>query len=295
MPGTNFPCVLILCRASLGSSAGSIPHRLYRNPEGAKLGGVCSGLATYFNVDPALVRLIFAAPLVLMVLFYILHLHGLGRMMVGFMTTAFILYPLLWIVIPKARTPLQRLEMKGEKITRDKIEQTYRAEFDKRGNAPEYIQQRARNARNASVFSEIVSVFGRIVLFFIKVVVAIVGFALFMAVVGILIALLVVAVHGSAGIHGVHFSENLPAALGVVIALLIVLIPLSLAVYGILKFLFGFDHRKRFVQVLGTVWAIVLVFGTVIFIKNFDQIRFDNDFSIGLPRHDEERWVEERG
>ena len=31
-----------------------LPRRLYRNPEGAKLGGVCSGLGTYFNVEPVL-------------------------------------------------------------------------------------------------------------------------------------------------------------------------------------------------------------------------------------------------
>jgi len=30
-----------------------------RNPDGAKLGGVCNGLATYFRVDPTLVRLLF--------------------------------------------------------------------------------------------------------------------------------------------------------------------------------------------------------------------------------------------
>ena len=34
-------------------------RRLYRDPVNGKLAGVCSGLATYFNVDPAIFRIIF--------------------------------------------------------------------------------------------------------------------------------------------------------------------------------------------------------------------------------------------
>lgn len=33
--------------------------RLYRNTSDAKLGGVCSGLGDYLNIDPVIVRLIF--------------------------------------------------------------------------------------------------------------------------------------------------------------------------------------------------------------------------------------------
>jgi PspC domain len=34
------------------------PQRLFRNPYDKMLGGVCSGLAIYFDIDPAIVRLI---------------------------------------------------------------------------------------------------------------------------------------------------------------------------------------------------------------------------------------------
>ena len=34
-------------------------RRLYRNSEDKKLGGVCSGLGDYFNIDPVIVRLAF--------------------------------------------------------------------------------------------------------------------------------------------------------------------------------------------------------------------------------------------
>lgn len=35
--------------------------RLYRVEQGAKLAGVCGGIAEYFNLDPSLVRLLWAA------------------------------------------------------------------------------------------------------------------------------------------------------------------------------------------------------------------------------------------
>ena len=40
----------------------SRPYRkLYRDTDDQKVGGVCSGLARYFNVDPLLVRIAFVA------------------------------------------------------------------------------------------------------------------------------------------------------------------------------------------------------------------------------------------
>lgn len=45
-----------------------IAHRLYRNPEGAALGGVCSGIAAYFNMDVVIIRLLFMLPLVISIL-----------------------------------------------------------------------------------------------------------------------------------------------------------------------------------------------------------------------------------
>ena len=34
--------------------------RLYRNTKDEKIAGVCSGIAEYFNIDPTIVRLIWA-------------------------------------------------------------------------------------------------------------------------------------------------------------------------------------------------------------------------------------------
>lgn len=42
------------------TSAPSVPKRLTRDTNNEIIGGVCSGIANYFNVDPVLVRAIFA-------------------------------------------------------------------------------------------------------------------------------------------------------------------------------------------------------------------------------------------
>lgn len=55
--------------------------RLYRSRTDTMLGGVCAGLAKYFNLDPTVVRLIF-------VLLFILAGQGL------------LIYLILWLVVP---------------------------------------------------------------------------------------------------------------------------------------------------------------------------------------------------
>ena len=57
--------------------------RLYRDTDDKVLGGVCSGIASYFGIDPTIVRLLFA----------IITFGGFG--------TGFLIYLALWILLPK--------------------------------------------------------------------------------------------------------------------------------------------------------------------------------------------------
>lgn len=79
--------------------------KFYRDPNGMVIGGVCTGLSHYFNLDPVIFRIIFIA------------------LLIGGVTI--ILYPLIWIITPLAVTPSQRLEMKGEPITPENLEREY--------------------------------------------------------------------------------------------------------------------------------------------------------------------------
>lgn len=71
-------------------------RRLYRNPRNRMIGGVCSGLGNYFDIDPVIVRL----------LFLVLFLTG------GIGVLAYIL---AWIIIPAARTPQEFQQLTGER------------------------------------------------------------------------------------------------------------------------------------------------------------------------------------
>ncbi len=73
-------------------------HRLYRDENDKILGGVCSGLAHYFNVDVVVVRVIFA------ILFFS---AGIG----------FIPYIILWVVVPSTAT--QQIGSVRKKLYRD--------------------------------------------------------------------------------------------------------------------------------------------------------------------------------
>jgi phage shock protein C len=70
-------------------------RRLFRNPNDKVIGGVCSGIANYFDIDPVIVRLIFA------VMFLTL---GIGLLA----------YILAWIIVPVARTAEDMRYMSGQ-------------------------------------------------------------------------------------------------------------------------------------------------------------------------------------
>ena len=83
-------------------------RRLYRDPTGKMLGGVCSGLAAYFRLDVVWIRIIFIGLLVLGMVTSNHHgfnfLNGLGPFVV-------LSYIALWIAMPEAKTVQQRWEM----------------------------------------------------------------------------------------------------------------------------------------------------------------------------------------
>ncbi|MDH3246735.1 MAG: PspC domain-containing protein [Saprospiraceae bacterium] len=77
--------------------------RLFRDPEDKVIGGVCSGLASYFGVaEPLWIRIGFA----LVGIF-----GGIGLP----------LYLLMWALVPEAKTPKDFLAMRGEPINVNNI------------------------------------------------------------------------------------------------------------------------------------------------------------------------------
>lgn len=85
--------------------------KLYRDKENSILGGVLSGLGHYFKIDAVWMRVIF----LILLLFY---------------GTGVVLYIVLWIVIPAAKTTTQILEMRGEPINISSIEKKVKENLD---------------------------------------------------------------------------------------------------------------------------------------------------------------------
>lgn len=86
--------------------------RLFRDGEDRVVGGVCSGIAAFFGIeDPLWVRLGWIV----------------ATMMLG---VPLILYPILWLIVPEARTAGDKLSMKGEPVNIDNIAKTIEEEFE---------------------------------------------------------------------------------------------------------------------------------------------------------------------
>ncbi len=84
--------------------------RIFRDPDNKALGGVCGGLGAYFGIDPVWIRLAFVA----------LTLLPLGGILV---------YIIMWIVVPMAKTTADKLQMRGEAVNLSTIERSVREEL----------------------------------------------------------------------------------------------------------------------------------------------------------------------
>lgn len=82
-----------------GRSTDAVKKRLLRDTDAGMLGGVCAGIARYAGINPLWVRL--AALLLLLLSF----------------GTILVVYAVLWLVIPVARTAAEKLQMRGEPVT----------------------------------------------------------------------------------------------------------------------------------------------------------------------------------
>ncbi len=86
--------------------------RLFRNPDDEVVGGVCSGIASYFGInDPLWIRLAFIL---------IAFSGGIGLP----------LYLVLWAIVPKAESSADRLAMRGENINVSNIAQMIEEEIN---------------------------------------------------------------------------------------------------------------------------------------------------------------------
>ena len=90
--------------------SGGATRRLFRDPDDHLIAGVCSGIANYFDIDVVWIRLAFCL---------IVLAGGAG----------ILLYIVLWIVVPKAVTRMDKMAMKGEKMNLEGFKRNFEQEM----------------------------------------------------------------------------------------------------------------------------------------------------------------------
>ncbi len=250
--------------------------RLYRDPENSVIGGVCGGLAAYFSIDPVIFRL----------LFVIFFFAGGASILV---------YIILWIVLPKAETAAQKLEMRGEKVNVSNLEKKIREEYDtvkenvKEGvskakesvsKAKESVSRSRENIsrpRDPGTYkrperhsSDFFDVLGKVILLFVKVILIIIGTSLVIAGIGLLIGLITLPFVGihvfpfesynfSLGDLLIPFTDPVSVTLLVIAITLLILIPIAAMIYGLVKLIFNLKTRNRGLNIGAmTLWIVSL-------------------------------------
>ena len=89
-------------------------RKLYRDMQNARVAGVCSGLGAYFNFDPIILRIAFAV-LTVIGCFGFIDSNG------AIVLTIPLIYVILWICIPPARTAQQRWALRGDDGTAEGV------------------------------------------------------------------------------------------------------------------------------------------------------------------------------
>ena len=98
--------------AEQDSPSPSQPKKLFRDPDDRFIGGVAGGLSHYVGLDSVWIRLI------LLILFF----SSVGGVV--------LVYILLWILVPEAKTTAEKLTMKGEPVNVSNIKKKIREELD---------------------------------------------------------------------------------------------------------------------------------------------------------------------
>jgi phage shock protein PspC (stress-responsive transcriptional regulator) len=244
--------------SEIQESEPTIRRRLYRDGDSRVLGGVCSGMSAYFNIDVVILRVIFV--------------------LVLFMGGASIpVYIVLWIVVPKAKTTAQRLEMKGQEATVTNIAKTIKEDVNEVGeNYKKFVDPASGEKGQSKIdrFGDVVNSSFRVVL---RILVLLLGAALIIGgIVGLIGFVTSMAVghtfmNGGSWNFGLNSNVDIAALIhnfyspdAYIITLIAITfligIPIILILFIGTKLLFRYKTNNKLIG-LGTfgIWLVALV------------------------------------
>jgi phage shock protein PspC (stress-responsive transcriptional regulator) len=157
----------------------SYGRRLFRDTENAYIGGVCSGLSHYFDVDSLWIRL--------------------GWLLLFFVGgTGLFIYILLWILMPSAESTAEKLAMTGKPVNITNIEQKVKEGFSSVKDSLEDVADKVKKGDYQKVGNKVQSTsrsffdaLGNIIMFFFKICAKFIGVLLIIIGVSILIGLVI--------------------------------------------------------------------------------------------------------
>ncbi|TXE09957.1 PspC domain-containing protein [Seonamhaeicola algicola] len=265
--------------------------KLFRDTDNSYIGGVSSGLAHYFGVDAIWIRLA-----------WILLIFGAG--------TGVLLYILLWILVPEAKTTAEKIMMAGEPVNISNIEKKIKDGFDNvtgtvtdvAKNVSDSVSGAAKNVSDAakkvdfkkqtnkvkSSSSAFFDTIGEIFMFFFKVFAKFIG--LLLTFIGAVTIIALIIAFFSVGILDMipgnfsHFlnAGNTPIWLASLFGLFAVGVPFFFLFYLGLKILINnlksIGNVAKF-TLLG-VWLISVIGLTVIVINEAREHAFTETYTV---------------
>ncbi|MFH2096735.1 MAG: PspC domain-containing protein, partial [Bacteroidota bacterium] len=243
--------------------------RVYRDPDNRIIGGVGSGLAAYFGIDPIIMRVI---------------------LIFTFFISGPLIYLILWVVIPEAKTTAQKLEMRGQKINVENIEKSIKNEFGKvKKGFKNYKKKGYEESR--TILDRIAVIIIEIINFNVKVFLIVVGLAFVLASIVILIGLVGGMFIDSWGINEFSFSllskvfvtgDNL--AVGLIALCIVIGIPVISIMTAGIRLLFGIRTKSRTLNWVSFLFwffgLIILAFVAFHEIRNYRIVRQETETRI---------------
>ena len=235
-------------------------RRLYRDNDNSVIGGVCSGISAYFDIDPVIMRIIFLA---------LIFAGGVSL----------IIYPILWIVIPAARTASQKLEMRGENVTVNNIERAYHSSGQ--------TDENHLGGRIRSFLNDVFAIFGKVFYACWRIMAFLVGIFLIGISVIVMISLIAAIFFNkfymdeltmNSGISVKDFLNFIvtPAESTwlLIIFFIIIFIPLTGLIYAGLKMVIRFKAKDKWAVLSASLlWIAAIIVGFMLIISHVNNYR----------------------
>jgi len=231
---------------------GPIKKRMFRDPDEKAIGGVCSGVAHYFDIDVVWIRL---------ATFLLIFFGGISLWV----------YIVLWIVIPEAKTTADRLAMRGEPVNIDNISRSFKDEMEGvKNRMNDGFKNAGQHSRNgidklAMILGGLFRVIGRLLGAFLI-------FIGFMIMFGVLSTVFGFSIAGESAEFNdwinIIFIDRSHYWLAFVGGIIVFAVPAFMILYGGIKLLFKIKYSNRWLNIgAGLLWLIGFIMATYAGVK----------------------------